>query len=355
MNFGKKIKELRLQKTVTQEQLAAYLNISPQAVSKWENNLTLPDIQLLPEISVYFGVTIDELFDMTEEKHLQRIENMLDTNRVIDQADFQYARNFLQDKLTRRESMPRCLTLLSALYNSKADEYSALAEYCAKEALELEPENKDNHVNLLKAQHGTSSDWYLASHSKRIQYYQSFVREHPAYSGGYLWLMHELIADNRWDEAEETLKQLEKLDSSCRVLLYRGKIAWLRGDHQGGMECWRKMAEQFADDWLAQLNMADCLAHIGQYEPAISYYQKALKLQPAPRYTDAYLSMAQIHEIQGNYEEAIHAWEGVLRLRREEWDYTEGEAVEQPLREIARLREMGRPLCDPERQPKTAE
>lgn len=61
MNFGKKIRELRLQKTVTQEQLAAHLNLSPQAVSKWENGLTLPDIQLLPELSVYFGVTIDEL------------------------------------------------------------------------------------------------------------------------------------------------------------------------------------------------------------------------------------------------------------------------------------------------------
>ena len=82
MNFGKKIKELRLQKTVTQEQFAAYLNISPQAVSKWENNLTLPDIQLLPDISVYFGVTIDELFEMTDEKHLQRIEHMVHSKRT---------------------------------------------------------------------------------------------------------------------------------------------------------------------------------------------------------------------------------------------------------------------------------
>lgn len=66
MNFGKKIKSLRLKKAVTQEQLAKYLNISAQSVSKWENEISLPDLTLLPDISVFFGVIIDELFDITE-------------------------------------------------------------------------------------------------------------------------------------------------------------------------------------------------------------------------------------------------------------------------------------------------
>lgn len=342
MNFGKKIRELRLQKTVTQEQLAAHLNLSPQAVSKWENGLTLPDIQLLPELSVYFGVTIDELFEMTDEKHLQRIENMVDTKRTIDKADFEYAQTFLQGKLAQKEATPRCLTLLSSLYNAKSREYSSLAEYYAREALELEPENKDNHVNLLQAQHGTPSDWYLASHSRRIRYYQRFVEEHPAYARGYLWLMDELLADNRCDEAEIVLDRLEKIDFSCRIPLYRGKIAWARGDHRKGSEIWQSMSEQYAGDWLAQLSMADCLAGAGRYDEAITYYRKALELQPAPHYTDAYLSMALIREIQGDYESAIQAWEDVLRLRQEEWGCLEGEAVDEPKREIARLQELSR-------------
>lgn len=337
MNFGKKIKELRLQKTVTQEQFAAYLNISPQAVSKWENNLTLPDIQLLPEISVYFGVTIDELFEMTDEKHLQRIEIMVHSKRTIDKSDFAYARKYLQNKLSQKEAMPRCLTLLSSLYNLKANEYSSMAEYYAIEALNLEPENKDNHINLLKAQHGTAADWYLSSHSKRIQYYQHFVKEHPLYLRGFFWLMDELIADNRYDEAEKILQEIESLDSSCRILLYKGKIAWIKGDHRQGMEYWQKMSAQFQDDWLAQLLMADCFACIGQYDKAIPYYHRALELQPSPRYTDAYISMAQIYEIQEDYEAAVHAWEGVLKLCQEEWDCHEGEGIDQPLREIARL------------------
>lgn len=83
VEIGKKIKTLRLQKGMTQEELAAKLNISSQAVSKWENNITMPDIQMLPDLSVIFGVTIDELFELTDETHLERIKNMIHNQRFI--------------------------------------------------------------------------------------------------------------------------------------------------------------------------------------------------------------------------------------------------------------------------------
>lgn len=64
MNIGNKIKDLRNQRGVTQDELAKVLNISNQAVSKWENGGS-PDIELIPEIAKYFNVTIDYLFDYT--------------------------------------------------------------------------------------------------------------------------------------------------------------------------------------------------------------------------------------------------------------------------------------------------
>lgn len=48
MSFGKKIKDLRKAKGLSQFDLANQLNITSQAVSKWESEATLPDIQLLP-------------------------------------------------------------------------------------------------------------------------------------------------------------------------------------------------------------------------------------------------------------------------------------------------------------------
>ena len=50
MNIGNKIRELRKQQGITQEQLAESIGISFQAVSKWENNIALPDITLAPAL-----------------------------------------------------------------------------------------------------------------------------------------------------------------------------------------------------------------------------------------------------------------------------------------------------------------
>ena len=69
MEMGKEIRRLRNDRGLTQETLAAALNVSPQTVSKWECGNSVPDVQMLPEIAVYFGVTIDQLFAMTPEQH----------------------------------------------------------------------------------------------------------------------------------------------------------------------------------------------------------------------------------------------------------------------------------------------
>ncbi len=62
INLAKNIVDLRKKKEITQEQLATAVNVSPQAVSKWETGTSLPDIQTLPLIADYFAVSIDYLF-----------------------------------------------------------------------------------------------------------------------------------------------------------------------------------------------------------------------------------------------------------------------------------------------------
>lgn len=60
--IGDKIKALRKSKGITQNELAEVLSVSSQSVSKWENNLSVPDITLLPVIARYFSITMDDLF-----------------------------------------------------------------------------------------------------------------------------------------------------------------------------------------------------------------------------------------------------------------------------------------------------
>ncbi|MBE6954141.1 MAG: helix-turn-helix transcriptional regulator, partial [Ruminococcaceae bacterium] len=59
MTIGKNIADLRKNSGITQEQLAETLGVSSQTISKWENEITMPDIMLLPVIAGYFDITVD--------------------------------------------------------------------------------------------------------------------------------------------------------------------------------------------------------------------------------------------------------------------------------------------------------
>lgn len=83
MSFGDRIKTLRRQSNYTQEKLAELLSISPQAVSRWETNVAMPDISLLPPLANLFGVSTDFLLGMdTYQKDLRKAE--------FDAAFFEY-------------------------------------------------------------------------------------------------------------------------------------------------------------------------------------------------------------------------------------------------------------------------
>lgn len=67
MNIAKRIKELREQFKLTQEDLANVLGVSNRAISRWENGITYADITLLPIIATQFNVTVDYLLDVDKE------------------------------------------------------------------------------------------------------------------------------------------------------------------------------------------------------------------------------------------------------------------------------------------------
>ncbi|MBR3893823.1 MAG: helix-turn-helix transcriptional regulator [Clostridia bacterium] len=78
MEFHEKLQELRKQKGLTQEELAATLYVSRAAISKWESGRGYPSIDSLRAIAVFFGVTVDELLStdavlrIAEEDHRQK-------------------------------------------------------------------------------------------------------------------------------------------------------------------------------------------------------------------------------------------------------------------------------------------
>lgn len=66
LSIGENIKRLRREKDMTQEDFAELLGVSCQSVSRWENGICYPDMELLPTISDLFQITVDKLLGISE-------------------------------------------------------------------------------------------------------------------------------------------------------------------------------------------------------------------------------------------------------------------------------------------------
>ena len=80
--FGQRLLKLRKKKNLTQEAIAKKLNMSPQAISKWENDVSLPDISVLIELSEILDVSVDELLGKEKTKTLF-VSNNNDDNLMV--------------------------------------------------------------------------------------------------------------------------------------------------------------------------------------------------------------------------------------------------------------------------------
>jgi transcriptional regulator with XRE-family HTH domain len=76
IKIGEKIKFLRKKTNITQDKLAEYLGITPQAVSRWESETAYPDIETLPAIANFFNVTSDELLGIDRTQNQQKTEKI---------------------------------------------------------------------------------------------------------------------------------------------------------------------------------------------------------------------------------------------------------------------------------------
>lgn len=335
--MGNQIRTHRLRCNMTQEKLAETLHVSAQAVSKWENGTSYPDVSLLPELSAALGVTIDELFETSFDTHLRRIEQMLENERELSAEAYDYAEQRLKDGCLDAAYRGKCLTMLAELNNHRAEMYRSHAADYAKQALEIEPEKHDNHTAFAQAAGGALADWCVTNHSRVISYYKQFVKKNPRYLSGYLWLMDNLIADGRLDEAREALEKMREVKESYHYLLYKGWILRYEQGWEAADACWEQMTAQYPSDWCVWFTRADTFAKRAAYDEAIACFRKAASLQEKPRFTDCYDSIAQLCILQGDKAAAAQAYKQVVKILREEWDMQEGETVLGYLQNIAEL------------------
>lgn len=118
INLGIKIRELRKKKELTQEELAAKLNISPQAISKWENGTCYPDMAQIPILANFFGVSLDKLFGYDATRMNVRIDEIIAEHNKWFWSDRKRSETILLNALQDYPDNERLLTELMELYSS---------------------------------------------------------------------------------------------------------------------------------------------------------------------------------------------------------------------------------------------
>lgn len=340
MNIGNQIKALRLQRGITQESMAQHLGVTAQAVSKWERGVAFPDIGMLPELSAYFGVSIDALFSPSDETRLERIENMIWDVRFFDPKEIEYESHFLLDRAQQRPEDPKPHRLLAAIENHLAQEHRDKAAEYAKEALRRDPGEMDAHSELISAMQGCCPDWIFDNHSELIRYYEDFMRRNPDNWHGCMWLLDQLLDDNRLEEAAHWQAVLEGLEHTWRSALYRGRLLWQQGKQEQAHALWQELTLRYPDRWNIPSTIADHLAREGQYEQAIQWHRKSIPLAKPPRFTDPWISIAQLCQLLGDLPGAISALEEQLEVLAQDWNITEGETADEVRRQITRLKKQ---------------
>lgn len=137
LKIGEKIKHFRLRDGRRQEDLAAVLGVSPQAVSRWESGVGYPDMELVPAIANYFHVSIDTLFGYQNDREekindiLEKADEMIKAERPLLGRDFptenlEKCVELLRDAAAEFPNEPRILIRLGRVlhmlgYNKKGE------------------------------------------------------------------------------------------------------------------------------------------------------------------------------------------------------------------------------------------
>ena len=129
VDLGVKIRKLRKEQNISQEVLAKYLGVSFQAISKWENQISMPDISLIPSIAAFFKISIDELFDFYKYNTQNQALKICDEAIKFRAKEPIKAKKILEKGLQKFPGNEMIMNhLLYVLYNLK--EYNELISLC---------------------------------------------------------------------------------------------------------------------------------------------------------------------------------------------------------------------------------
>ncbi len=234
MNIGNKIKELRKQRGVTQEQLADSIGVSFQAVSKWENNIALPDITLAPALASYFGVSMDVLFDFDLKGIEDKALSIAKESWKYRNTDWEEARKIIDNGL--KEYPDSVILLINRLYVMSSEE---TPDEVIEIALKIIDHSKDEAIKYDACQ----------------------------------FLAYAYKAKGDLESARKAVDLIPDIRFSNQRL----KACILQGNEKWNAAC-QEFNEALYSFMFITYRMAECCDERGEYKQALEYYENALRV-----------------------------------------------------------------------------
>lgn len=267
--FSNNLRQLRLEKGMTQEQLASALGVSAQSVSRWECGNTLPDVMLLPEIARLYGVTVDDLYREKAHGYTSYAQRLLAVYEASGRSE---------DFLAAEQEFSR-------MPEPTADDlrsWGVLYHYMMKHS-------------AAKAQQKLEQAMAHPEAGERV--YRSAALQKNA-------VLYDLGKGEQ--EAERYDRLLEKQPGDLQLWVLCSAANLLVGRNLRALEVAREGLVRFPEQAVLHVHAGDACRELKRYEEAFSHWHQALAMDHS--FLDAAFSMGFCYEELGQYEKAYEVW-----------------------------------------------
>ena len=328
LKLGAAIKKLRTERGITQEELANRMCVSFQAVSKWETNATTPDIAILPQLALFFGVSIDTLFSMNRDDYIERISKMIRDDYSIAPENFLWAERYLKGMLSEENQNNNARILLVELYEHRENRDLLACGRLCEEGLLIEPSNialigKLTRIREKRDESDRLIEFFEALYSKNKQ--NDILVE---------TLIDIYIKHGRCDDAASLMLSSKK---SPIFELYQGDIELALGRKDKAIALWRSAANENHRDCELLFKIAERFDNIHDIDAALQLYQQSYEAAPVPKELDALYAQAFLYTKIKKNAEAIDVWKMIIKSLADDYGINDGECVDWAKREIQKL------------------
>ena len=308
MSINSTIRVLRMQKHISQESLGELLGISGQAVSKWEQGLTSPDISLLPMIADCFGVTIDSLFRGvpsrkypgygTERSELYAAY----TSEQGTDADFCKAENAYAELILSGKATAEDYICYGLLHRKRASRDEEIALHAFKRAI-AEGDGQRDMQWMHAHQALTNLLCDLGRTAEAVDMQRKWCTEEPDCAWAHVSCAYALDKADQLNEAcEEIEKALLLSEQDVNAHTLAGDLFAKAGRCDKAIAHWDR-AFALDESCISSLfSKAEMFASLGQNEKAIAQFEEILAWLESHGYNMALESaypLRRIEELRG--------------------------------------------------------